>query len=284
MNMLVHEPDTRTVDEPLPLLERCALHVRIAITPDELHQHGMSYAALSRRIADIVARNLASGRARRVMNTGPLDAYIQRVIACFLAEHHRLDRLASCDEAAWRRLFEQLAGRAYHMLLRLDVPPPRANVEAGDFAQEACELIFSNVFPYDVVFDAWATVILRRQINKRYKVSRDVMDRYQHRQSLDRPEPDRAATLIEGVSLHELLSDKAGDSPAAAFESLAVQEWLLQGIAHLRRTQRQVIMDTFFNGLSDEEIAHRLGRTRQAVYNLRHRALRHLGQILGGER
>jgi DNA-directed RNA polymerase specialized sigma24 family protein len=41
-----------------------------------------------------------------------------------------------------------------------------------------------------------------------------------------------------------------------------------------------VIQDTFLRELDDAQIARRLGKSKQAVYNLRHRALARLQKIL----
>jgi RNA polymerase sigma factor (sigma-70 family) len=303
------------------VLELCAYRVNQAAAQDDVTQQGISREALTERVAEIVARNLASGRAQRMMRAGeqrthgegetrrrgdmeasdlsvsprprvpasanapqlpspsaPLEAYVDRVIASYLQEHHRVERLAAGDEVTWNRLGEQLARRAQAMLLRRQVPGDRAASLAADFAQETCEIIYSHSFPYDVSFDGWSTLILKNRILGRYTRSPDLIDR-QVIQSLDRPSGGDAS---DHFSLYDLLVDPAGD---AAFERTEVQALLIQAIAHLPSpAQRAVIIDTYFYELGDQEIARRLGRSRQAVYNLRHRALRNLRRILADER
>lgn len=305
-----------------PLLQVCEYRVNEAVGRGDLGQHRIRREELIRRVAGIVSRNLASGRAQRVMalsggageqgsrgpstgsgsaeeqgdkgageqgsrgdfspspqslctEGGSIEVYIDRVIAGYLREHRRVEALAAGDEPAWHELGKLLAGRAYNMLLRLRVPAARAANEAPDFAQQTCEVVFSQPFPYDVSFDAWATLILKNQILQRYTRSQDLIDREPRVLSLDRPSQYKTG---DDFSLYHLLADGSG---RAAFERVEVQEWLLQAVAQLRsRPQQQVIVDTFFYELSDDEIAGRLGKTRQAVYNLRHRALRRLRQIL----
>jgi RNA polymerase sigma factor (sigma-70 family) len=279
----------------------CKHRVCQTVAQADLEQLGLSCQEFVARITDIVRRNLASGRAGRVMAEATkratagrglpiagtdadsglwaigdhFEAYVDRVIACFLEEHHRVEGLAAQDQAAWTALFEQLANRATHMLLRMRMSAARAANEASDFAQKTCEIIFCHPFPYDVSFDAWATLILRNQILHRYTRSRDLVDREPQTLSLDQPGRSNAHG---NFSLYDLLN---GGTDAAAFESVEVQEWLLQAVARLRsRAQQQVIVDTFFYDLPDDEIARRLGKSRQAVHNLRHRALRHLRGIL----
>jgi RNA polymerase sigma factor (sigma-70 family) len=287
------------------ILQLCEHRVSNMVTQDDLEQYGASREELVERTADIISRNLATGRIQRVMkakegegkeaeeweNRGDLhsalqhpgisaqiEGYIDQVIACYLQEHQPVERLAAGDDAEWERLFEQLASRAYNILLRLQVPTAKAVGEAADFAQVSCEAIFSHPFPYDVPFEAWATRILKNQILQRYTRSQDLIDREPGTISLDRP---GRGEVEDDFSLHDLLAD---ESSASAFESIEVQEWLIQAIARLRsQAQQQVIIDTFFYELKDEEIARRLGKTRNAVHVLRHRALRRLTQILISE-
>jgi RNA polymerase sigma factor (sigma-70 family) len=49
------------------------------------------------------------------------------------------------------------------------------------------------------------------------------------------------------------------------------------------RQRRAVILYTYYEELSDEEIAHVIGKSRNAVQTLRHRALRQLRSLLGLE-
>ena len=263
--------------------QMCERRVSQAVTEDDLEQCGTSREEFVRHITDIVSRNVASGRAQRVMARQstegreelPLETYIDRVVNSYRQEHGRVEALAAQDEAAWTELLDQLTGRAYNILLRFQVPPGRARGEAADFAQATCQVIFNHPFPCDVSFDAWATLILKNRILWRYTRSQDLPDREPRILSLDRPGQSETG---DDFSLYDLLTDDSGTS---AFESLEVREWLIQAIACLRsRAQQQVIIDGFFYELSDEEIAKRLGKTKQAVYNLRHRALRGLKEIL----
>jgi RNA polymerase sigma factor (sigma-70 family) len=264
-------------------LQMCERRVSEAVSEDDLEQHGISHEELVRYVTGIVSRNVASGRARggtagqstEGEEKSLSETYIDRVVDSYLQEHDRVEALAAQDEAAWTELLEQLTGRAYSILLRLQVPSGRARGEAADFAQETCEVIFNHPFPYDVSFDAWATRILKNRILWQYTRSQDLIDRESRMLSLDRPGQSETG---DDFSLYDLLTDDSGTS---AFERLEVREWLIQAVACLRsRGQQQVIFDTFFYELSDEEIAKRLGRTRQAVYNLRHRALQGLKEIL----
>jgi RNA polymerase sigma factor (sigma-70 family) len=157
----------------------------------------------------------------------------------------------------------------------MQVPAAQAASEAADFAQESCEAIHIHPFPYDVAFDAWTARILKNNVLQRYTRSRDVTDRMPGTVSLDGSATiDREDTF----SLYSLLSD---ESSTSAFDRADVREWLLGAIAKLKsQAQQQVILDTYFYELDDGEIARRLGKTKNAVYILRYRALQNLKQML----
>lgn len=290
------------------LFDLCAQRVRALVDQAELEQRGIASDALVKRITEIVDRNLKSGRADRVTLAGPQTedskssgapadpepgtpaesetdqpaatddprtAYVDHVIETYLRESERVESLAAKDEAAWSEFYEQKATHAYRILRRGQMPAARAATEAEDFAQQACETIFSETFPYDVPFDAWAGRILINLILHRDTRSNELLDREPGISSLDqfsRRDPD------SDFSLYQLLTDESSE---AIFERLEIQEQLLQAIAGLpSEAQQHVIIDTFFYELTDDEIQQRLGKSRQAVYNLRHRALRNLRQIL----
>jgi RNA polymerase sigma factor (sigma-70 family) len=143
--------------------------------------------------------------------------------------------------------------------------------EALNFAQETCLIIFEQRYPFDVSFEVWATKILKNLILARYTRGKDILDRRQRLESLD------AETSEGGDSLQEVTPDTRSLVP---FEKIENQTLLLNAMAQLSPIQRQVIQDTFLRELDDAQIARRLGKSKQAVYNLRHRALARLQQIL----
>lgn len=265
------------------ILRLCQRRVGCRVAPHDLELVRITSDVLTERVASIVSRNLASGRAGRAM-TGrttddleepALQAYVDRVIACYLQEHRRVERLAAKTGGEWNRLYEQLTRRAWYVLQGYVVCPARAADDAQDLAQETCEAIFCCRFPYDVPFDAWATRILLNCVLYYRTRSKGLMDRQLGIGSLDRPGFRRGD---HGFSMYELLSDESGTS---AFERLEERVWLLQVVGCLdSREQQQVIVDKYFYELKDEEIARRIGKTRQAVWNLRRRALQNLRKML----
>lgn len=287
------------------LRQICRACVHNVVAQYDLDSYGTTTDVVEKRVAGIVLRNIASGRARRVLAGGrasgrskgrrevprssggngecsspsvqdtALAAYVDQVTETYLREHRRVEALVREDAQAWNDVFKQVAARAYSILCRYNVPAARARTEAQDDAQHVCEIIFKTPFPYDVSFDAWTTVILRNCILQRRTRSPDLMDRENTMMSLDRPSSEADT---QDFSLYQLLEDASSTDP---LEQIAVQEWLLQAIGRLPSdAQQQVIIDTYFYGIDSDEIACRLGRSTQAVYNLRHRALKRLRKIL----
>ena len=261
----------------------CAERVQRQVQNATLKFVGLSDRELTRRIWQIVAANLASKRAQRVIGAtestddDPLVAYIDRVIDTFLREHQRLESLAARDAQAWQNLYQTLANRAYTILSKLH-PSLASPAEAADFAQQVCEKIFLITFPCDVVFDAWATRILHNSILQRFTRSPELLDRRWDVWSLDQLD---APGVSEGLSLHEVLAT----SESTTFQRRDVQVWLLAAVARLSsKAQQEVIIGIYFNDQSEADLARQLGKTVQAIYNLKHRALQQLRDSLTRER
>lgn len=240
---------------------------------------------LACRVAEIVHRNVASGRVKHVWwyqstqgkkrsELTPAQ-YIDRVIEYYEREHERIHKLRAKDDEEWQTLFQQLLTRAYNKLLNFSISKGRAYSEAYDLAQEACEAIFRDRYPYDVAFDAWATKILNNRILRKYSRSPEPMDKPRLIQSIEEiAEGDTGNRRV----LWFILS--SGEVPDA-FRRVEDRELVFQAIEQLKsQAQQQVIIRSFLLEESDEEIATKLGKTKQAVYNLRHRALVKLKEIL----
>jgi RNA polymerase sigma factor (sigma-70 family) len=231
------------------------------------------------RVVQIVQFNLETGRflrfAAQRAQKKPLTLvqYVDIVLRHFCREHPRLDLLEQADPTEWECLRALLARRALRIVQRYDNGTAQA-ADALDFADETCLIIFEARYPCDIAFEAWATTILRHLILARLTRSPDALDRAGTTISLDAP----THTMDDvGDPPLELLAD---GQAAVPFEKIESQSVLLNAIAQLSPLQRQVIEDEFLHQLDDAQIARRLGKSKQAVYNLRHRALLRLKEIL----
>lgn len=232
------------------------------------------------RITRLVEENLANGRFHRLAASQSrqqpltLASYVDSVIFHCCREHGRIQGLENGDATEWNRLRDFLLRRAVPMVQRFR-SGTNILVAALDFAQQTCLVIFDERYPFDVSFDAWATTILKNLILAHYTRSPDVLNRLHPPESLDEPRTtDDGSRPLLGELVPDALS-------LASFEKVENQIVLLDAIDQLRSpAQRRVILETFLEELDDAQTARRLGKSKQAVYSLRHRALARLKEIL----
>ncbi len=236
--------------------------------------------ALENQVVHQILHNLASGRYERFATHRARRAnlaladYADNVVYFVYHESARVRALAEHDKQTWEQINALLYRRACHMTQRLR-PGMNSNADALEFAQQACLIIFTQPYPFDVAFEAWATTILNNLVLTRYTRSRDVLNRPTAPESLDAPHAQDDGAI---VFLGELIADPQS---LTAFESVENQTFLLTAIQQLHSpTQRDIIISAFLHGQDDAQIARRLGKTRQAIYNLRLRALARLHEIL----
>ena len=189
----------------------------------------------------------------------------------YWTEHVRVAGLAAEDWALWEELHHQLLKKAYLMLyVHIGLPQPVAFERANDYTQKACELIFRGRYPFDVPFLAWTTRVLTNCTYAGEGRSTDLLDRGTFVEPTLTDMPD-----LEWIEEIYWLEDK---QDIRRWED---RELLWDAIQHLAsQTQRQVIIQDFLCGQSSAEITQELDKTSQAVYNLRHRALATLREIL----
>jgi RNA polymerase sigma factor (sigma-70 family) len=228
------------------------------------------------RVRDILHKNLSNGRWQRAtrgkdnLTDEDLRQYAQRVAKRYWIERETIIGLSSSNPSLWRDLHDKLKQHALNTCTRYGVPLGRAKNLASDHAQEACEIILCNHYPCDVPFDAWAGRILINCVLQKLQRSTDLMDR---------------ETFVE-PSIEDLWDARRSDqvllnTAQPATEDLETYTLLLDAIERLpSEAQRQVILLEFFFDWEAEQIAEKLGRTPQAVYNLKYRALQKLREIL----
>ncbi|RLC55059.1 MAG: hypothetical protein DRI79_01300 [Chloroflexi bacterium] len=234
-------------------------------------------------LADILQTNLSNGRWRHAArvdgaarpNSPELQRYAVRVATHYWAERERMARLAARDWDLWEELHGQLLKSAYHVLRdHFGLSHPVAYERANDYAQESCELIFRGRYPFDVPFHAWATRVLLNCIHAGEGRSTDLLDRG----TFVEPAPADAQEF-------ELIDEMCWFESEQSLWRWEVREVLWDAIQQLASpAQQQVIIQDFWYGQSSTEIAQELGKTPQAVYNLRHQALASLKAILEPQR
>ncbi len=231
------------------------------------------------RVVRIVQRDLARGRYERFAgNPSPqsptLTDYVDRILSYISLEQSRMLALETGDRDAWLELRDYLMRRASRMIARLD--HNELPGQAADLANQVCLIVFEEPYPFDVEFEAWITVILKNLVLARLSRSTDALDRRHRIESLD---VYRKNETGEAITFSDVVGD---DKSLAAFEKAENRLLLQKAIEQLpSEPQRLVIQYSFLDEMDDDEIARRLGKSKQAVYNLRQRALVRLKEILG---
>ena len=221
---------------------------------------------LHRTLRPVLEQNLASGRAARYIERNGLpglEAYVQRVVQIALAEVDRLLEIYDRGELVWDVMTRQLQRDARIQLHRQGLPPGEIEARAADLAQEVCLILLRVHYPADVPYMQWVRRVLRNHINHCSFRSRELLDSRQ----------------VERVDLTEWeLMDQAAvtDEPLAGREADELA-WALERLPSA--AQRQ-IMRRSLEGWPLENIAAEIGRSPQAVYNLRHRAIREIQRLL----
>jgi RNA polymerase sigma factor (sigma-70 family) len=220
------------------------------------------YALLLPTIRQIVAENLRRGRAQKGQNRHrSLTAYVQLVAQTVRSELAQTQLLEANDDQAWIKLHRTLRLRAYLQLLKLGVDHYEAYDRANDLAQDACAAILAGQYPSDVPHAAWAQRILRNLVLQQLFRSSDLLD-------------NRHITILSLPSERNGNDQEPVDSLASeVLERVDQRQMLERALRHLPSEAQREVLRSDLEGLSDEEIAAHTGRSVQAVYNLRHRAI-----------
>jgi RNA polymerase sigma-70 factor, ECF subfamily len=167
-----------------------------------------------------------------------------------------LQRLQSGDEAALAELYDRYSALLYGVALRILHHPP----EAEDALQEAWVQVWNQCSHYDArrgSVPAWLVTIARTR----------ALDRLRRNASRGRVELQAAPA-----------TDAADPVDAAAHGKL--RDTLARALAALDPKQRQVLEIAYFEGLSQSQIAARLGAPLGSVKYWARQGLLHLKNLV----
>lgn len=166
---------------------------------------------------------------------------------------------------AWQPLFKRMQQGAYHYFLRVGFSETKATKELADeCASEAAHRILTTHFPYDVEFAPWMSVLLRNICSVKRKI-------------VLRPSGQDISEL------EELLTNSSIPSGRKLESFIGLRKNLLYYLEKLTVSRKQVILMRYFEGLSLQEIAEKLGKTPNAVHQLHFYALRDLEKLFQEE-
>lgn len=216
----------------------------------------------------ILFTNLDRGRIQGFVegNIDLVDEYVQRLADLYLNLNPYLRQLQTGKKSdLWATLFKRMRIWAYNFLVRKGFAADETTQDiAAECASEAAVNMLGAYFPYDTDFDPWAHVIVqnacRKFIRTRLKKS-----------------------VIPEDSLVDIEDEMAGlsETPVEKRESGNEGETnLLEALEHLSDSRRQVLELIYFEELTPEEVAHKMGKSVGGVYSLKFHALEDLRKIL----
>lgn len=187
-----------------------------------------------------------------------------------------VDHAAAGDAQALDQLFTRSLPRL-RRLLALKAGAALRDAELDDLVQEAYLEATRQFHDYtyqgpDSFFRWLATVALHRLANLQRMAAAQKRDKRR-----ERPLQDDGSTLVPGG----VQPADAGPGPRTLLVGAELQERVERALATLSDDDREVITLARVQGLSLQEIADQIGRTRNAVALLLSRALRKLKGAMG---
>jgi RNA polymerase sigma-70 factor (ECF subfamily) len=224
---------------------------------------------VSNEIKPILLNNLAHHRVETYIENDldQVEAYVELVAEKYSHWHNYINAIQNQrDPLAWEQLLPQLIEFAHAFFIRKGFD---SSSNTDDYAQEcagnAATSLLKAQFPYDTDFEPWAHRIV--QLN---------CLRYMRENMRKREIP--AENLVE-LSEEFESADEEADVLKPLIDA-ELQEVIAAAIKHLSKARQDIIHWRYFDQLSFNEIAERMGKSLDAVYGLQFNALRELRKIL----
>lgn len=175
-----------------------------------------------------------------------------------------LGRIVRGDTAAYRALYDRLGSQSLALAIRV----LGARTEAEDTVQETFLDVWTRAAQFDPVRGsgrAWVLSMVRNRAIDRLR-TRDAVSRM-----IDRAESQQAAT------------PRASDSPSDELTRAEAQRTVQVALSELAAPQRHALELAYFEGLSQSEIAERLGEPLGTVKSRVRAAMEKLAQLVRHE-
>jgi RNA polymerase sigma factor (sigma-70 family) len=220
------------------------------------------------QVKPILLNNLAHKRLDYFLEVNPkqLDIYIQIVINNYALWHDylfavQIDR----DFTVWQPLLIKLIRFSYQYLVRKNFDTSINTHEiAEECAIKAAEAILTAQFPYDISFDAWIRRIVQLKCLK--FMSEELQKRkipLEMQVVLD----EETENMLETPDMLRTLQEEE------------LRTAINEALDQIPEARREVIKLKYFEDLSPEAIAQRLGKSIDAIYCLQFNALKDLRKI-----
>jgi len=223
---------------------------------------------LTRQIKPILLANMDRGRLQYYVDGGnrSVDSYVEMVADTFSRLNsylHQLQIERNLD--VLNPLFERMRTWAYNFFLRKSFSADETTQDiASECASNAALTLLNAYFPYDTEFDAWAHIIVQNACRKYIANA--------FRKSVV-PDKQRVELSEELVAPNDVLLEMH----ALRKEDRAELE---QALHQLSEARRIVIRCIYFDEMTPDEIAQKMGKSMGAIYSLQFNALQDLRKIL----
>ncbi len=175
-----------------------------------------------------------------------------------------VERIQSGDAEALGNLYDRYSGRVYAFLLR---------AVGRELAEELLQDVFVGLWqkawqynPAKGSFHAWFFTLVRRRLY-------DALPRYyKHRNENSLSEPGQGKVLLELAETRP--------EPEEYILKLFRDEEVRKALQHLPPEQRQIILMTYFGGMSQRELAEKLNLPVSTIKGRARLGLQRLRQLL----
>jgi RNA polymerase sigma factor (sigma-70 family) len=228
-------------------------------------------------IARQVSANQAKGRVHQDKVCDPVtgipSSYIRVIISYALEVGPKIKQLKSGNVESWNEIWVLVRQRVSTNLRRYAAQyGHRFHSLAEELVQHCTIVLWINLdrYTYDTNLESWVSQFVALEVNtERHKSD---FKWNSTARSLDQP-----VRAEEGFStLGELLAD---GKAAMHYEKLDLYLTVLAASKHLSPEQHEVIWRTL-SGQTSQDIADHMGKNRNTIYQIRHRAVKTLREYI----
>jgi DNA-directed RNA polymerase specialized sigma24 family protein len=236
-----------------------------------------NFDALAQHVIKLARRNADRYPTDAIPDplTGVPITYIDTLVETTIQERTAFEKLLQKDIEAWEDMLSLIHGRVSGILrLRYsdnNILTPLHDL-IDDLTLHCTEILWKKLghYPFDCSLIAWIRLFVAREVSSLQK-SADFKHNVRAR-SLDRP----ISTPLGERRLGDFISD---DTMADQFDRSDDLLSILPSLRLLSDAQRNVIRRQLA-GQTTEEIATHMNRNRNAIYQLRHSAIKNLRRLM----
>jgi RNA polymerase sigma factor (sigma-70 family) len=263
---MIHETDE--------LYEQCLHCVKQGISTKKYNLMESRADEFAQRIVYLVSANKDKGRVPqdKISNpvTGIPSSYIHEIIFHVLKYGPRVEQLKAGNVESWDAFMALIERRVNTNLRRVaDQFGHRFDDLVDELVQHCATVLWISFdrYPYDTNLESWVAQFVAFEVSTIRRGSDFKWN--STARSLDQPTGPGEG----GSTLGELLPDKKA---ANYYEEIDLYLTVLDASKHLTPVQREVVRRILLLGQKPQDIADEMGKKRNTIYQIRHRAVTNL--------